>query len=67
MRNYDRINALPPERINDKRAHIIGGGMAGLAAAGRRSSTGTTRARDADEANRRWAQGDRPVGATTWW
>jgi oleate hydratase len=33
MRNYDRINALPPEGINEKRAHIIGGGIAGLAAA----------------------------------
>ncbi len=33
MRNYDRINALPPERIADKRAHIIGGGIAGLSAA----------------------------------
>jgi oleate hydratase len=33
MRNYDRINALPPEGIEDKRAHIIGGGLAGLAAA----------------------------------
>ncbi|WP_353227382.1 oleate hydratase [Novosphingobium sp.] len=33
MRNYDRINALPPERITEKRAHIIGGGIAGLSAA----------------------------------
>lgn len=33
MRNYDRINALPPERIAEKHAHIVGGGMAGLAAA----------------------------------
>jgi oleate hydratase len=33
MRNYDRINALPPERIADKRAHIVGGGIAGLSAA----------------------------------
>jgi oleate hydratase len=33
MRNYDRINALPPEGIDSKRAHIIGGGIAGLAAA----------------------------------
>ncbi|MBW4036609.1 MAG: oleate hydratase [Proteobacteria bacterium] len=33
MRNYDRINALPPHRIAEKHAHIIGGGLAGLAAA----------------------------------
>ncbi len=33
MRNYDRINAQPPEGIDEKRAHIIGGGIAGLAAA----------------------------------
>jgi oleate hydratase len=33
MRNYDRINALPPERIAEKHAHIVGGGIAGLAAA----------------------------------
>lgn len=33
MRNYDRIDALPPEGIERKRAHIIGGGIAGLAAA----------------------------------
>ena len=33
MRNYDRISALPPDGIEDKRAHIIGGGLAGLAAA----------------------------------
>ena len=33
MRNYDRINELPPQGINDKRAHIIGGGIAGLSAA----------------------------------
>jgi oleate hydratase len=33
MRNYDRINVLPPEGIERKRAHIIGGGIAGLAAA----------------------------------
>ena len=33
MRNYDRINALPPKRIAEKHAHIVGGGMAGLAAA----------------------------------
>jgi oleate hydratase len=33
MRNYDRINARPPEGINSKRAHIVGGGIAGLAAA----------------------------------
>ena len=33
MRNYDRINALPPDRIAEKHAHIIGGGIAGLSAA----------------------------------
>ena len=33
MRNYDRINAPPPHRIAEKRAHIIGGGLAGLSAA----------------------------------
>ena len=33
MRNYDRINVLPPKGIENKSAHIIGGGIAGLAAA----------------------------------
>lgn len=33
MRNYDRINALPPQRIEQKHAHIVGGGIAGLSAA----------------------------------
>src|SRR5271165_4166909 len=33
MRNYDRINAPAPDRITEKRAHIIGGGIAGLASA----------------------------------
>lgn len=33
MRNYDRINARPPKDIGRKRAHIIGGGIAGLSAA----------------------------------
>jgi hypothetical protein len=33
MRNYDRINARPPAGIEGKRAHILGGGIAGLAAA----------------------------------
>jgi oleate hydratase len=33
MQNYDRINALPPDGISNKRAHILGGGIAGLAAA----------------------------------
>lgn len=33
MRNYDRINVLPPDRIAEKRAHIVGGGIAGLSAA----------------------------------
>lgn len=30
MRNYDRINALPPKGIDKKSAHIIGGGVAGF-------------------------------------
>jgi oleate hydratase len=33
MRNYDRINAPPPKGIEHKSAHIIGGGIAGLATA----------------------------------
>ena len=33
MRNYDRINVLPPKGIENKSAHIIGGGIAGLASA----------------------------------
>jgi oleate hydratase len=33
MRNYDRINAPAPDRIAEKRAHIVGGGIAGLSAA----------------------------------
>jgi oleate hydratase len=33
MRNYDRINAPAPKDIDQKRAHIIGGGIAGLSAA----------------------------------
>ena len=33
MKNFDRINAPPPEGIENKRAHIIGGGIAGLATA----------------------------------
>lgn len=33
MRIYGRINALPPEGIDKKSAHIIGGGIAGLSAA----------------------------------
>jgi len=33
MRNYDRINVLPPDRIAQKRAHVVGGGLAGLSAA----------------------------------
>ncbi len=33
MRNYDRINALAPKDIDQKHAHIIGGGIAGLSAA----------------------------------
>jgi myosin-crossreactive antigen len=33
MKNYDRINALPPKDIERKRAHIVGGGIAGFATA----------------------------------
>lgn len=33
MRNYDRIHATRPAGIEHKRAHIVGGGIAGLAAA----------------------------------
>ena len=33
MKNYDRINALPPKGIERKKAHIIGGGIAGFATA----------------------------------
>ncbi len=33
MKNYDRINQLPPEGIKNQHAHIIGGGIAGLSAA----------------------------------
>jgi oleate hydratase len=33
VRNYDRINAPPPDEIENKRAHIVGGGIGGLAAA----------------------------------
>ena len=33
MKNYDRINALPPKGIERKKAHIVGGGIAGLASA----------------------------------
>lgn len=33
MRNYDRINTRKPEGIEEKKAHIIGGGIAGLSAA----------------------------------
>ena len=33
MKNYDRINAMPPKGIERKRAHIVGGGIAGLATA----------------------------------
>ncbi|CEG55726.1 oleate hydratase [Legionella fallonii] len=33
MRNYDRINALPPKDIDKMHAYIIGGGLAGLSAA----------------------------------
>jgi oleate hydratase len=33
MRNYDRVNGLTPKGIERKRAHIVGGGIAGLATA----------------------------------
>ena len=33
MRNYDRIHAMPPKDIERKKAHIVGGGIAGLATA----------------------------------
>ena len=33
MKNYDRINALPPKGIERKQAHIVGGGIAGFATA----------------------------------
>lgn len=33
MRNYDRIRAHKPENIENRHAHIVGGGVAGLAAA----------------------------------
>jgi oleate hydratase len=33
MRNYDRINAPAPKNIDQKHAHIIGSGIAGLSAA----------------------------------
>jgi oleate hydratase len=33
MKNYDRINASKPEGIENRKAHIVGGGIAGLSAA----------------------------------
>jgi oleate hydratase len=33
MKNYDRVNVQPPEGIERKKAHIIGGGIAGFATA----------------------------------
>ena len=33
MRNYDRVNVPRPMDIERKRAHIIGGGIAGFATA----------------------------------
>ena len=33
MRNFDRIRAHKPENIEHRKAHIVGGGIAGLAAA----------------------------------
>ena len=33
MKNFYRINAPPPKGIERKRAHVVGGGIAGLATA----------------------------------
>ena len=33
MRNYDRVNTRKPEGIDEKKAYIIGGGIAGLSSA----------------------------------
>lgn len=33
MKNYDRVRAHKPEGIENKKAHIVGGGIAGLASA----------------------------------
>jgi oleate hydratase len=33
MRNYYLVNTQPPAGIDKKNAHIVGGGIAGLAAA----------------------------------
>lgn len=33
MRNYDRVRAHKPQNIESRKGHIIGGGIAGLAAA----------------------------------
>lgn len=33
MKNYDRVNARKPEGIENRHAHIVGGGIAGLSAA----------------------------------
>ena len=33
MKNYDRVNPLPPKGIEQRHAYIVGGGIAGLSAA----------------------------------
>lgn len=33
MKNYDRVNPRPPEGIDNRKAYIVGGGIAGLSAA----------------------------------
>lgn len=33
MRNYDRVTPRKPEGIDERKAYIIGGGIAGLSAA----------------------------------
>lgn len=33
MRNYDRVHPRKPEGIENRKAYIVGGGIAGLAAA----------------------------------
>lgn len=33
MRSFDRIRAHKPENIENRNGHIVGGGIAGLAAA----------------------------------
>ena len=33
MRNYDRVHPRKPEGIEERKAYIVGGGIAGLSAA----------------------------------